>query len=62
MDYGCAKVSECGVGCDPVPGGFAAPSPGGQAAARAAHIGAANLHCQLVWIWNPLHTLFWVYL
>lgn len=53
MGYGCAEVSECGVCCDPtIPGGFAAPSPGGQAALRAtqfliSHIGAANLHCQL---------------
>lgn len=41
--------------------------PGGQATLHAAqflisHNGAANLHCQLVWIWDPLHTLFWVYL
>lgn len=67
MGYGYAEVSGLGVCCDPVPGGFTAPSQEGHATVRAAqflmsHTVAASLHCQLVWIWNHLDTLFRIYL
>lgn len=67
MGYGYAEVSESGVCWDPEPGGFTAPSPGGHAAGPAArflmsHTAAARLHCEPVWIWNHLDTLFRVYL